>query len=187
MSTSDILTFLPDFGYERENDQRVLISETDSGKEQRRLKHTKEKSSFRMGATNMTFAEKVALFNFWKARDGQFDVFLWEDLIENPIVGEVVDPSYSGSGTVSLEHTFIIAGSFTIFADAVALVEGGGADYTIDLTTGVITFVTPASQSGKAITADYRFRFKVRFNGTIRCAQTSGNNYRVQIALIEIF
>lgn len=86
----------------------------------------------------------------------------------------IYDPTHSnqyleavGTGTgsqtqFSLDHTYITSGTLEVYVNGALQTET--THYTVNYTTGVITFVA-APTSGHAVTASYRFRRLVVFDG----------------------
>ncbi len=62
----------------------------------------------------------------------------------------------------SLDFTYVTNGTLTVKVNGVAQTEG--VDYTVNYTTGVVTF-TAAPTNGHAILATYRFRRLALFDG----------------------
>ena len=56
-----------------------------------------------------------------------------------------------------------VSGALRIYLDAVLQVEGGGDDFTVDYTTGIVTFNAPVLQ-GQVLTWDGLFDVPVRFD-----------------------
>jgi uncharacterized protein (TIGR02217 family) len=79
--------------------------------------------------------------------------------IQKPITSLVID--FNGA---ALTDTVVIYDNGAVQAkNAGYHTTGGGAKYTLDETTGVVTFVTPPV-TGHVITADYQFHWPVRFD-----------------------
>ena len=67
----------------------------------------------------------------------------------------------SGNTTVNRPVTKPVEDSYSIFIDGIEQVEA--VDYTLDTTTGVITFNT-APANNEVITANFEFDIPVRFD-----------------------
>jgi uncharacterized protein (TIGR02217 family) len=79
-----------------------------------------------------------------------------------------------------------IDGTVLIAVDGVLQTEGGGSDYTIDYTTGIITFVSPPGD-GLALTWGGEFDVPVRFESDT--ITTKIDNYlvgNISVDLIEV-
>jgi uncharacterized protein (TIGR02217 family) len=124
------------------------------------------------------------LVGFFLARGGQFDDFL---LNETDVTGRLEDSVYSGQpigsgngSTTSFQLVRNIGGfleacqnpanqAATVYLNGVAKVQG--TDYTIN--NGLVLFATPPA-SGVAVTADFAFLHRVRFDtGTARATAGS--------------
>lgn len=75
MAVTDELPVNPSFVVPVKMTHKVLVSEFDSGQEQRKLKWNNPKRSWRLRTEAMTAAELESLRDFWLARKGPFDVF----------------------------------------------------------------------------------------------------------------
>lgn len=79
-------------------------------------------------------------------------------IVSKPITSRVKD--FQGN---SLTDTVKVYDNAVLQTHNAGYVSGGGVQYTLDETTGVITFAT-APTSGHIITADFQFHFPVRFD-----------------------
>lgn len=75
MAVSDVLPVDPSFAVPQKLLHNVLVSEADSGQEQRYKKWAQTKRHWRIDATSLTNAELDSLRAFWLARNGPFDPF----------------------------------------------------------------------------------------------------------------
>src|SRR6478672_2964999 len=134
------------------------------------------------------------LVGFFLARGGQFDDFL---LNESDLTQRLEDSVYSGQpiGTGDgVTKTFQLVRNFGGFLEAcqnpanqqAAVYVSGrtpqvqGTDYTI--TNGIVTF-TVAPANGAAITADFTFLHRVRFDaGTSRGSSGSGTQEGIEFS-----
>ncbi len=75
----------------------------------------------------------------------------------------IVPAGGPGPFTAALKFGGIIASSYILTNAGTPLTEGGGADYTIDLTTGIITFTAAyqAANPGATILVSYQFAMTV--------------------------
>lgn len=75
------------------------------------------------------------------------------------VTGEVLAYSTGGADVLPATENQPIT-AVTVYADGVAL-TGGGTDYTINLTTGVVTLVDGQTDAGALITIDYTYQSPV--------------------------
>ena len=87
-------------------------------------------------------------------------------IIRDPTLSNIfLEITGSGNGTstaFTMVHTYVTVGTLEVFLDAVLQTET--VDYTVNYTTGVITFASPPSNAVE-ITTTYRFRRLVLFDG----------------------
>lgn len=185
----EILTLSADNNLNIEPEFLTLVSESESGREQRRSKWDTPLHSYLLNFKNITAGEFTSLYNFFIDRRGQYEYFLWENKDESPITKfnrpkEEVTADYQQEDTLSLAHAPVVALSETIYDDDTPLVRD--TDYLIDNNTGLITWlIKPAS--GSIITADYRFYRNVRFEeDKIPFKRTAFGVYNVQVKLREV-
>ena len=114
---------------------------------------------------------------------GMFDFFLYRDFDDQLVT--ITDWSYTavtGSlATTQLQQTYYKGTAEEWTEDRVkiqpsakyapkvyinAALQTEGVDYTLDDTTGIITWTAPLTP-GEVITADYKFYFKVRFGSDV--------------------
>lgn len=75
MAVSDVLPVDPSFAVPEKLLHNVLVSESDSGQEQRYKKWAQTKRHFKIDASSLTNAEIDSLRSFFIARNGPHDVF----------------------------------------------------------------------------------------------------------------
>ena len=128
-----------------------------------------------IGERLISTAQAEYLNAFFRARRGRAVGFRYKDWHDYYVTGEAqlvpdgIEDDYtlvkvytSAPGTSYFrEITKPVAGTVTIFIDAVEQTEG--VDYTLDTTTGVISYTT-APSIGDVITVDYEFDVPVRFD-----------------------
>lgn len=68
----------------------------------------------------------------------------------------------TGAETYVRDLKKIVAGTYSVYVNAVLQVEGGGNDYTIDINTGIITF--NSAPAADPITVTCEFDVPVRFD-----------------------
>lgn len=65
----------PDRHYDSQSEYNVIIFESESGYERRRLRSRRPKRSYSLSYTNIDGLMKSAIENFYKARSGNFESF----------------------------------------------------------------------------------------------------------------
>lgn len=110
-------------------------------------------------------------------------------IINKPITSLVND--YQGN---ALTDTVNVYDNASLQTHNAGYIAGGGVQYTLDETTGVVTFATPPA-AGHIITADFQFHFPCRFdiddqtNAQVLESDVYGGNAIVtwsQVNIIEI-
>jgi len=139
--------------------------------------------------------ELAELLTFFRARKGKAIGFRFKDWSDysasdqNLGTGDGVETDFqlvkkytSGSTTYTRKITKPVSGSLTVYIDDIE-----NTDYSIDLTTGIITFNTAPAVS-EIITADFEFDVPVRFDkDVLEISMDSINSGKVkEIALVEI-
>lgn len=112
-------------------------------------------------------SEFQALAGFFNQCQGAFGTFLYADADDNAVTGQMIG---TGDGTTVV---FQLARSFGGFIEPVLAPNAVGAvylagvaqspsNYSVDSTTGLLTFTT-APASGAAVAADFSYWFRCRF------------------------
>ena len=68
----------PDTGYSIERAYNTVIFESEVGYEKRRLRSRRPKRSLSLTYTNVTGLEKLAIENFYTARSGEYESFIFD-------------------------------------------------------------------------------------------------------------
>jgi len=111
-----------------------------------------------------------------------YETFDYEEPSLSPREDEEVG---TGDGTtVAFNLEFRNVSVYSVYVDANLQTEG--VDYSINTTTGVVTF-TSAPALGVAITADYTHKFNVRFASPLQTEEISFQIYNSQAQLVEVF
>ncbi len=123
------------------------------------------------------------MISFFEARQGQLHAFRWKDWsdyksstataevnFEDQLIGTgdgvessfQITKTYASGGTSYVRPiTKPVDGTVTVGLDGLVTVEG--FDWTIDLTTGIVTFLTPPAP-GISVSAGFEFDVPVRFD-----------------------
>lgn len=191
-----VFSYVLDEPYEEEIHYLTLVSEAENGKELRFQKWLRPRHTFRLKLEAQTPALTTSIWNFYQARKGSFDTFLFQNPNENPVTAEVVG---SGDGATSV---FYLGNSVGIGTGDLILATGtltltrsiaGTGDFlafsaytTVD-SVGQITTnaVLPTGDVLKAST--YTFRYRVRFkDDSLSRENFAFNLWRFGIDLLEI-
>lgn len=149
----------------------TIVSEGESGVEQRYQKWLKPKRTFRVKLDARQLAETDSIWRFYTRMKGSFNSFLFQNPNENPVTAETVG---SGDGVRTVFYLggkvdfatgdlIAVSGSETITRS----VKGTGdylsfSTYTINYPTGKITTNSPLP-SGDVLRANYNFQYSCRF------------------------
>lgn len=157
-----------------------------SGHEQRNRNWAFALSKWQIELSYKSLDYFQAVYNFWLAVGGRADAFRFKDAKDYSATGQSIGTGDGSNKIFQLVKTYT-AGSRTYTrnivkpvtssvkkfdgtscADTVKIYDNGtlktaGTDYTLDYTTGIVTFTT-APAAGHAITADFEFHFPARFD-----------------------
>ncbi len=115
----------------------------------------------------MNTTDKNSLVDFFAARKGAYDTFLYKDYRKFDVVSEVIGTGDGSTLTYQLtEDGFdrwnIAAGTLTLWTGVTEQV-GGGTDYSVTMTDSGQIVYTSAPVSDAAITASYQYHRRMRF------------------------
>ncbi len=170
---------------------------THGGYEQRNINWAQSRARYNVAHGVKTQSQLDALIAFFRARKGRADGFRFKDWSDYKVTGQAIGTgngsnkifqlvkTYSNGGiTETRTITKPVTGTLAVYVNSV--LQSGPA-YSLDSTTGKITFVTaPANTS--PITADFEFDVPVRFD-TDRLSATLdayGVNSWNDIPLVEV-
>lgn len=184
-----------DTPYEEEIQHLTLVSESESGKEQRYQKWQRPKRSFRLRLSARQPVETKSIWRFYNRHKGAFDSFLFKNPNENPVTAETLG---SGDGA---QTVFYFGGSVDIGtgdciivpnSEAVTRSVGGTGDYlsftAYTLTDNTGRLVTNTSlPSGDVLRSNYEFYYRVRFkDDSLSREAFSADLWNMGIDLIEV-
>lgn len=193
--SNEVFNFTLDTPFEEDIRYLTVVSEGESGKEQRYQKWLRPKRTFRVKLDARQLTETNQIWRFYTRRKGSFDTFLFQNPNENPVTAETVG---SGDGARSVFYLgqsvdfatgdlIVVSGSETITRS----VKGTGdylsfSAYTIDYPVGQITTNAPLP-SGDVIRANYNFQYRVRFkDDNLSREAFTGELWRFGVDLVEI-
>ena len=167
------------FGSSGGVERRTEIVELVNGFEERNSPWAHSRRRFDAGLGVRTLDDLADVLAFFEARHGQLFGFRWKDWLDHKScapsqVPSPTDQTMTGSGAewqlvksyqdggagYGRQITKPVAGTVRVAIDAVEQTEG--SDYTIDHTTGTVTFAT-APAGGSIVTAGFEFDIPVRF------------------------
>lgn len=154
-----------------------------SGYEQRNTIWADSRRRYDAGLGLQNLKDLYLVLEFFEARRGRLHGFRWKDWADykslDPITATSATDVALGTGdasttTFQLRKVYTDAGgsytrtikkpvSGTVKVAVNSAVQTEGVDFTVDTTTGIITFTT-APGSGLAVTAGFEFDVPVRFN-----------------------
>ena len=162
MAAGDVFPLVPDFVFEQGDRHRTLITEMESGKEQRRAIWPGGLAEFVVRKRFVSKADIVVLRSFFNARQGAFDSFWFDNPDDHQATGESIGTGDGATTTFNLAKYPVktAGGTFTLYE--------GGVPKTGSLSNDDVNFVSKATfdaapANGAALTADYQFYYIVRF------------------------
>ena len=147
------------------------IVETYGGNEQRNINWSEARGQWNVAHGVKTQSQLDILIAFFRARRGKAIGFRFKDWSDYKVTGQVLGTgngtqtafqlkkSYTSLVTVDRTIKKPVSGTILVYKDAV--LQGSG--YTVDVTTGVITF-TVAPANGVVVSATFEFDVPVRFD-----------------------
>ncbi len=177
MST-EVFSFTIDSPYEEDIKFLTVVSESESGKEQRYQKWQRPRRTFRvqlrarsLNPSSALPQEAKQIWDFYARHKGSFDSFYFQNPSENPVTAEIFG---SGDGLSSLfylgRNVYVATGDLIVTPGSAVItrsVSGTGdflpfADYSITESLGQV-ITNPILPSGDVLKATYNFRYRVRF------------------------
>lgn len=151
----------------------TTITELASGFEQRNADWAKARMGFDIGYGIQDKQGFQEVIKFFYARRGRLYGFRFKDWSDYEATDELIGTGNGTDTQFQLQKTYSdaggsyvrfinkpVTGTVTIYVDDV---EVDAADYTVDYTTGVVTF-DAAVGNGDVVTADFEFDVPVRFD-----------------------
>jgi len=170
---------------------------TQSGYEQRNANWSQARARYNVAHGVKTQAQLDTLIAFFRARKGRADGFRFKDWTDYQVTAQLIATgdgtttvfqlvkSYlSGGVTESRIVSKPVSGTVNLYLNGT--LQAGSA-YTLDITTGLVTFHT-APAGSVAVSADFQFDVPVRFD-TDRLSATIdsyGSNSWHDIPLVEV-
>ena len=113
------------------------------------------------------YDELRTLAGFFLQQQGTFRPFLFDDPTDNTVADQVWAPATAARWRFSSCAAWAGSPSRSPRPNVVSAIRFNGvrqdpAGYTVDSETGLVTFTTPPP-AGQIITADFTYRFRVRF------------------------
>ncbi len=193
--SNEIFNFTLDTPFEEELQYLTLVSESESGKEQRYQKWQRPKRVFRVKLDARDNAAATSIWQFYQRHKGAFDTFLFQNPSENPVTAERFG---SGDG---IKSVFYLGGSVDIATGDLIVTPGSATversvgntgdflnftAYTIDENIGQVT-TNAVLPSGDVLRGNYNFRYRVRFKDDQLTRENFATNlYRYGIDMVEV-
>src|SRR5215204_4548184 len=119
------------------------------------------------GGPGAGYDELRTLAGFFLQQQGAFQPFLFDDPTDNAVADQVIGTGNSGATVFQLVRSMGGFAEPVVAPNAVAAIRFNGvvqppANYAVDGETGLVTFAA-APPAGQVITADFTYRFRVRF------------------------
>lgn len=150
-----------------------------SGKEKRTARHSKPLGRWTVGHRTKTKTEWQALRNFFNAVGGRAESWLFKDWLDYESDGQQSCSPATGTGALTafqLVKEYSVSSPLTDYVRTITRPKSGTllvyvnnvlktetTDYTVDYTTGVITFLV-APTNGHTVKATYEFYKVARFD-----------------------
>lgn len=193
--SNEVFSYTLDVPYDESIRFLTVVSEGESGKEQRYQKWLRPKRTFRVKLDARQLAETDSIWRFYTRMKGSFNTFLFQNPNENPVTAETVG---SGDGVKSVfylgQAVDFATGDLIVVSGSEAIkrsVKGTGdylafAAYTIDYTTGAIT-TNSVFPSGDVMRANYNFQYRCRFrDDNLDRTAFTGELWNYGMELVEV-
>lgn len=193
--SNEVFNFTLDTPFSENIQFLTVVSEGESGKEQRYQKWLRPRRTFRVKLDARQATETNNIWRFYTRHKGSFDTFLFQNPNENPVTAETVG---SGDGVKSV---FYLGGSvdfatgdlIVVAASAVITrsVKGTGdylsfTAFTIDNATGAVT-TNSVLPSGDVLRANYNFQYRIRFRDDQLSREAfTGELWNFGLELVEV-
>ena len=120
-----------------------------------------------VGPNGIGYDELRTLAGFFLQQQGAFQSFLFDDPTDDAVTGQPLGTGNSSVTQFQLVRTMAGFAEPITAPNAVTAVYFNGvlqspSGYSVDPNTGIVSFSTPPP-SGQSITADFTYRFRVRF------------------------
>ncbi len=188
----NLFPLIPQYSYGEVMEFNTLIADFESGKEQRFAKWSQPKMRFNIDLGVMDEDDANTLMDFFEARQGPAESFLFENLNERAVTAESLgQASVGGALTATLDRTQIRKSSVTITANGDTATDDGSGNLTGDF-TGTINYVTGAvsitgATGNAAVTAAYRFYRLVRFQeNSLSRGMFAFKLFQTRLTLVEV-
>ena len=169
--SDEVFAFQLDVPFEEEIQFNTIVSESESGLEQRYQKWLRAKRTFRVRLEARNQSDSKDIWTFYQRHKGAFDSFLFQNPNENPVTAEVIG---SGDGSTAVYYLggSVDAGTGDVIVTPASAslqrsIGGTGdfldfTDFTIDEDIGQIT-TDENLPNADVLQADYNFRYRCRF------------------------
>ena len=172
--------------FEEEVSWNTLTTKYEDGKEQRRKKWSQPKRTYTISLRGKSKSVSTQVWDFYQSRSGDLDTFYFTNPNETPVENEGFGTGNGSVTAFTLANSPIPSGSLSITVAGTPQTEV--THYTINRSTGVVTFVS-APASGSAINAvSYNFSRTVRFaDGKMSRELFNYQLYNFGVKLLQVF
>jgi uncharacterized protein (TIGR02217 family) len=119
------------------------------------------------GGLGAGYDELRTIVGFFLQQQGAFQTFLFDDPTDGTVTGQAIGTGNSSTSVFQLVRSMGGCAEPMAAPNTVGAVYFNGvlqspAGYAVDINTGLVTFTAPPP-AGQSITADFTYRFRVRF------------------------
>jgi uncharacterized protein (TIGR02217 family) len=119
------------------------------------------------GGLGAGYDELRTIVGFFLQQQGAFQTFLFDDPTDGTVTGQAIGTGNSSTSVFQLVRSMGGCAEPMAAPNTVSAVYFNGvlqspAGYAVDADTGLVTFTAPPP-AGQSITADFTYRFRVRF------------------------
>jgi uncharacterized protein (TIGR02217 family) len=119
------------------------------------------------GGLGAGYDELRTIAGFFLQQQGAFQPFLFDDPTDGTVTGQAIGTGNSSTSVFQLVRSMGGCAEPMAAPNTVSAVYFNGvlqspAGYAVDINTGLVTFTAPPP-AGQSITADFTYRFRVRF------------------------
>lgn len=161
MSTNVLTLSDAEFGLEEDVNFNTLITQFETGKEQRRNLWTYGVRRYNLTLNYYSKTNMDTLWDFYIARKGTYDTFLIKVYTEYTVTTEAIGTGDAKTTAFNLDEFPVdtTAGTFTMYAGGAA----ASATLANNFTTEISAVTFASAPAAVALTGDYEFYFQVRF------------------------
>ena len=169
--SDEVFNFTLDAPFEEQIEFMTIVSESESGLEQRYQKWLRPKRTFRVSLRARNQSDSKDIWTFYQRHKGAFDSFLFQNPNENPVTAEIVGSGDGSTAVFYLGNNVDAGTGDVIVTPGSATFQrsiGGTGDFlnftafSIDEDVGQVT-TDENLPSSDVLRSNYNFRYRVRF------------------------